>query len=37
MAMDESVLDDDEIRGLINLFPTKENMELLMVNLLTFE
>ncbi|CAD5331107.1 unnamed protein product [Arabidopsis thaliana] len=30
MAMDESVLDDDEIRGLINLFPTKENMELLM-------
>ncbi|EFH62937.1 hypothetical protein ARALYDRAFT_893632 [Arabidopsis lyrata subsp. lyrata] len=29
MAMDESVLDVDEIRNLINLFPTKEDMELL--------
>ncbi|KAG7588294.1 Formin FH2 domain [Arabidopsis suecica] len=29
MAMDESVLDVDEIRNLINLFPTKEDIELL--------
>lgn len=36
LAMDESVLDVDQVENLIKFCPTKEEMELLKVNFLIF-